>query len=81
MDPVNATNIVVQLTSEQISGMMQDRFVGLMISMILIVVGGLCGTKIRNEIGKIMGIILALLGSIGTVGFTLELIKLSTQMI
>jgi len=61
--------------------MMQDRVVGLIISMALIVIGGLCEAKIRNEVGRITGLILALLGAVGTVGFTLELIRLSTQMI
>lgn len=48
IDPVNATNTVAQLTAEQISGMMQDRIIGLIVSLGLTVVGGFFGVKIRN---------------------------------
>ena len=81
MDPANITNTVVQLTSEQISGMMQERITGLLLSMGLTVLGGFCGAKIREEIGKIIGVILTVIGGIGTVGFTISLLNLSTQMI
>lgn len=80
MDPANMTNTVVQLTAEQIQGAIQDRVVGLLISLGLIGVGGLFGVKVRNEVGKVIGGILAIIGSIGTIGFTLALINLSTQM-
>ncbi|MCX6750010.1 MAG: hypothetical protein NTZ83_00975 [Candidatus Pacearchaeota archaeon] len=81
MDPVSTTNAIVQLTSEQISSLMQERIFGLIISIVLIVIGGLAGTKIRNEFGRVFGLILTLSGAIGTIGFTLALLNLSTQMI
>jgi hypothetical protein len=81
MDSAGITNAAVQLTTEQISQITQDRIIGLLISMGLIVIGGLCGAKIRNDVGKVMGIISATLGAVGTVGFTLSLIELSTRTI
>lgn len=79
IDPTNITNTVVQLTAEQISGMMQDRVIGLLVSIGLMTLGGVCGIKIRNEVGKAIGMILGGLGAIGTVGFTVALINLSMQ--
>jgi len=81
IDPVNATNVAVQLTAEQISGMMQDRIMGLFISLGLTAIGGLCGAKIRNKVGKAIGLIIGGLGAIGTIGFTVSLINLTTQMV
>lgn len=81
MDPATLTNAAVQLTADQIQGMIQERIIGLIISMFLIVVGGICGSKIRNEVGKTIGIILAIIGGIGTITFTIQLINLSTQVV
>jgi len=80
IDPVNATNTVAQLTAEQISGMMQDRVLGLFISLGLGAVGTVFGKATRNELKKVVGYILAILGAIGTIGFTLSLISLAGQM-
>ncbi len=81
IDPVNATNTVAQLTAEQISGMMQDRVVGLLVSIGLTAVGGFFGAKVRNEGGKVVGTIFGILVAIGTIGFTIALLNLSTQMV
>ncbi len=81
IDAVNATNVVVQLTAEQISGMMQDRIVGLIVSISLTAIGGVCGAKMRNEVGKAIGFVFGGLGAIGTIGFTISLINLTGQMV
>lgn len=61
--------------------MMQDRVVGLLVSIGLTALGGFFGVKVRNEVGKVVGAIFGILGAIGTIGFTLALLNLSTQMV
>jgi hypothetical protein len=80
VDPTIVANTVTQLTTEQISWMIQERILGLFFSMGLTLLGGILGAKIRDEIGKIIGGFFAIIGGIGTIGFTISLLNLSTQM-
>lgn len=81
IDPVNATNVAVQLTAEQIQGAVQDKVIGLLVSLGLTGIGVACGAGVKNAAGKIIGMILGILGLLGTIGFTLALLDLSRMMI
>lgn len=75
--------IITELTAQQISDLMIERALGLTISLFLTGIGIGLGTKARNEIAKIIGLILTLIGLIGDVVFSLgllDLIPLLTQI-
>lgn len=75
--------VVTELTAQQINDLLFERVVGLVISLFLTGIGIGLGTKARNEVKKIIGIILVSIGLIGDVVFLLgllDLIPLLTQI-
>lgn len=72
----NLTNVAVTYTSQQISDLLVERAFGFIISFSLTAIGIGIGAKARNQIAKIIGIIIALIGAIGDMVFLLGLLDI-----
>jgi len=77
VDPATITAAATQLTTEQISGMIQSRMWGLIISGILSTIGFTLGAKTKQEVAKIIFMIVGVLGAVGTIVFLLKVLELT----
>jgi len=79
VDPANLANVVINLTEEQISSKIISQAWNMVIAIIISIISFIFGTKIKNEIAKLISFILSFIGLLASIKFLfsiLELIKM-----